>query len=333
MSNTINNSSDSDIHWQPTASITNLKQRARLFAHIRQFFAQRNVLEVDTATLAGAGVTDAHLANFVTHWHSPESSNSQVLFLQTSPEYAMKRLLAAGSGCIYQLGKAFRNEEAGRFHNAEFTMLEWYRIDFDIWRLMDEIEALLNITANAPTAKKMSYQQAFQHYLRIDPLAIGLADLKVECNKRGYDNLTRDEQHKDTLLQLLFTHDVETQFPKECPIFIHDFPASQAALAKLNPRDPRTALRFELYWQGVELANGFDELTDATEQLQRFQNDNEYRQQLNLAPANIDERFLAALASGLPNCAGVALGVDRLLMIILQAKHIKEVMPFPTEQA
>lgn len=310
-----------------------MRLRAELLAAIRQFFAERNVLEVDTPTLTSAGVTDAHLTNFQTTWHSPPTPHPQTLFLQTSPEYAMKRLLAAGSGCIYQLGKAYRNEESGRFHNPEFTLLEWYRCGFDMWQLMDETAALLTRISKAPTAQQISYQHAFQQYLHIDPLTISLKHLKAVCTSLGYGELAAAEDNSDTLLQLLFSHQIETQLPPQQPLFVYHFPASQAALAKLNPEDPRTALRFELYWQGIELANGFDELTDPNEQLRRFQQDLQQRRALNIEPTTIDYRLLAALASGLPECSGVALGVDRLLMLVSKASHIQEVLSFTTARA
>ena len=310
-----------------------MRLRAELLAAIRNFFAQRNVLEVDTPTLASAGVTDTHLTNFQTTWHAPPTSQSQTLFLQTSPEYAMKRLLAAGSGCIYQLGKAYRNEESGRFHSPEFTLLEWYRCGFDMWQLMDETAALLTGVSKAPTAQKISYQQAFQQYLHIDPLTISFKQLQALCTTLGYGDLAEAEDDRDTLLQLLFSHQIETQLPPQQPVFVYYFPASQAALAKLNPEDPRTALRFELYWQGMELANGFDELTDPNEQLHRFQRDLQQRRALNIAPTAIDYHLLAALESGLPECSGVALGVDRLLMLVAKANHIQEVLSFATDRA
>lgn len=327
------NHSSHDQSWQPTASIENLRHRARILAQIREFFAERQVMEVDTPCLASAPVTDPHLANFSTKWLSPDSSQVQTLYLQTSPEYAMKRLLCSGSGCIYQLGKAFRNEETGRYHNAEFTMLEWYRVDFDHWQLMDEIEQLLTHIMPCPKAIRMSYQDAFIKYLGIDPLTASMKQLKHKCDELGYNNITRDETQSDTLLQLLFSHHIEPAFDKEIPYFVYHFPASQAALARLNPKDERVAERFELYWGGIELANGFHELSDPIEQAQRFTQDNLLRSQLGIEAAQIDERFLQALHAGLPDCAGVALGVDRLIMLATNSTHIEQVIPFTTHKA
>ncbi|MCY7294670.1 elongation factor P--(R)-beta-lysine ligase [Alteromonas sp. a30] len=319
--------------WQPTTSIENLKKRGQILRAIRDFFEQRNILEVDTPSLSHAPVTDPHLVNFSTKWISPSQTGETSLYLQTSPEYAMKRLLAAGSGCIYQMGKAFRNEESGRYHNAEFTLLEWYRVGFDHWQLMDEVEALLKHIVVSPNAERRSYRSLFVEYLGIDPLMVSMQELKQCCCKLGFESIADTETHPDTLLQLLFCEHIETKVDPSVPLFVYDFPASQAALAKLNPNDNRVAQRFELYYQGVELANGFNELTDPKEQQTRFQQDNQLRAQMGLPEAMIDTRFIAALNAGLPQCAGVALGIDRLLMIALQAKHINEVIAFPTSNA
>lgn len=319
--------------WQPTSSIDNLRKRAQIVQKIRQFFLQRNVLEVETPCLSSAPVTDPHLANFSTQWVSPNQVGEQALFLQTSPEYAMKRLLCAGSGCIYQLGKAFRNEEAGRYHNAEFTLLEWYRLGFDHWQLMDEVEALLKHITGSPKAIRTSYQALFQAHLCIDPLTATLTELKARCSELGYGSISDTETNPDTLLQLLFCEKIETQLDKQTPYFVYHFPASQAALAKLSPTDSRVAERFELYYQGVELANGFHELSDPKEQRARFEQDNALRTQMGLPQAKLDNHFLSALEAGLPECSGVALGIDRLIMIALNVKHIDEVIAFPTFRA
>jgi len=300
---------------------------------IRTFFANRNVMEVETPALANHPVTDPHLANFATQWFAPDQLEARNLYLQTSPEYAMKRLLCAGSGCIYQIGKAFRNEENGRYHNAEFTLLEWYRIGFDHWQLIAEVEALLIDILHCPKAIRTSYQQAFLTTLNIDPLTISLAELQSLCCDLGYDDIARNESNPDTLLQLLFCEKIETAFNPDIPQVIYDFPASQAALAKLNPQDKRVAQRFEVYFKGVELANGFHELTDAVEQQMRFEQDNALRETMHLPPASVDERLISALHHGLPNCAGVALGIDRLIMLAINASHIEEVISFSTANA
>lgn len=319
--------------WQPSATINNLKKRAVLLAQIREFFAAKSVTEVETPALACSPVTDPHLSNFHTQWFAPDRLAETQLYLQTSPEYAMKRLLCAGSGCIYQMCKAFRNEENGRFHNPEFTILEWYRIDFNHWQLMAEVEELLVTLLKCPKAVKTSYQQAFISTLNIDPLTIDLAELKTLCTELGYGEIAASESNRDTLLQLLFCEKVEVSFDPNIPQFIFDFPASQAALARLSMNDSRVAERFEVYYRGIELANGFHELSDPVEQQQRFEQDNLLREAMNLSPAKIDSHLLGALKHGLPNCAGVALGIDRLIMIALQADHIKEVVSFTTSNA
>lgn len=321
------------IQWRPTASIDSLQKRALIMQQIRTFFADKKVMEVDTPCLANAPVTDPHLANFSTKWISPNSAEQPTLYLQTSPEYAMKRLLCAGSGCIYQLAKAFRNEESGRYHNAEFTMLEWYRLNMNHWQLMDEVEELLQLITPCTPAIRVSYQELFLQQLNIDPLTITLEQLKSLCTDLGYKDIAATEIHKDTLLQLLFCEKIESSFDINTPIFVYHFPASQAALAQLSKADKRVAERFELYYRGIELANGFHELTHAKEQQQRFEQDNQIRLALGIEKAAIDFRFIQALNHGLPPCSGVALGVDRLVMVALNLTHIDQAIAFTTATA
>jgi lysyl-tRNA synthetase class 2 len=315
--------------WQPTASIPQLRQRAALIARIRQFFAQRNVLEVDTPAMSHATVTDVHLHTFQTQFVGPGYAQGSPLFLMTSPEFHMKRLLAAGSGCIYQLGKAFRNEENGRYHNPEFTMLEWYRVGFDHHQLMDEMDDLLQLVLQCGAAERMTYQQAFLTVLGVCPLEGTMVELKSVAARLGLSDIAEAEEDRDTLLQLLFSIGVEGKIGQQVPAFVYDFPASQAALAKINPNDPRVADRFEVYFKGIELANGFHELDNAQEQLRRFEQDNHKRVEMGLAEQPIDYHLIAALQSGLPECAGVALGVDRLIMLALGCDHIDQVTAFP----
>ncbi|EJN6827072.1 elongation factor P--(R)-beta-lysine ligase [Vibrio cidicii] len=315
--------------WQPTASIPQLRQRAALIARIRQFFAQRNVLEVDTPAMSHATVTDVHLHTFQTQFVGPGYAQGSQLFLMTSPEFHMKRLLAAGSGCIYQLGKAFRNEENGRYHNPEFTMLEWYRVGFDHHQLMDEMDDLLQLVLQCGAAERMTYQQAFLTVLGVCPLEGTMAELKSVAARLGLSDIAEAEEDRDTLLQLLFSIGVEAKIGQQVPAFVYDFPASQAALAKINLNDPRVADRFEVYFKGIELANGFHELDNAQEQLRRFEQDNHKRVEMGLAEQPIDYHLIAALQSGLPECAGVALGVDRLIMLALGCDHIDQVTAFP----
>lgn len=319
--------------WPPTATLDALQKRAQILAHIRQFFAERQVLEVDTPTMASAGVTDVHLHNFTTRFVGPGHGDGLALYLQTSPEFHMKRLLAAGYGAIYQLAKAYRNEEAGRLHNPEFTMLEWYRPGFDHLQLMDEMADLLQRVLAVAAPSRMTYQQAFMDTLQVCPLTASLDELRSAGLGLGADDLLAIEDHRDTLLQLLFAVGVEPRIGQQVPCFVYDFPASQAALARINPQDPRVAERFEVYFKGIELANGFHELTDADEQRRRFEQDNQERAARGLKERPIDEYLLAALNHGLPQCAGVALGVDRLVMLALGAKSLEQVIAFPVTRA
>ncbi|NOI83399.1 elongation factor P--(R)-beta-lysine ligase [Vibrio tubiashii] len=315
--------------WQPTASIEQLRQRANVLAQIRRFFAERNVLEVDTPAMSHATVTDIHLHTFQTEFIGPGYADGSKLYLMTSPEFHMKRLLAAGSGCIYQINKAFRNEENGRFHNPEFTMLEWYRVGFDHHKLMDEMDALLQVVLECGQAERVTYQQAFIDVLGVCPLEGTMTELKLAAEKLGLSDIAEPEEDRDTLLQLLFSIGVEGKIGQTAPAFVYDFPASQAALAKINQQDSRVADRFEVYFKGIELANGFHELDDPQEQLKRFEQDNAKRIEMGLSPQPIDHHLIAALESGLPECAGVALGVDRLIMLAIGCDHIDQITAFP----
>ena len=316
-------------NWQPTASIDQLRQRATLIASIRQFFADRQVMEVDTPAMSHATVTDIHLHTFQTEFVGPGYADGSKLFFMTSPEFHMKRLLAAGSGCIYQINKAFRNEENGRYHNPEFTMLEWYRVGFDHHKLMDEMDDLLQLVLKCGAAQRMTYQQAFIDVLGVCPLEDSMTELKTAASKLGLSDIAEPEEDRDTLLQLLFSVGVEHKIGQDVPAFVYDFPASQAALAKINPQDHRVADRFEVYFKGIELANGFHELDNPKEQLARFEQDNAKRLDMGLKPQPIDYHLISALEAGLPDCAGVALGIDRLIMLALGCDHIDQVTAFP----
>ena len=319
--------------WLPTTTHEARVARAELLRTIREFFYARNVLEVDTPLLSNGTVTDEHLDAFDTQFNFASSGKPTTLYLQTSPEYAMKRLLCADSGSIYQVCKAFRHEGEGRWHNPEFTMLEWYRLGFDHFALMDEVDALLQETLNTASADKMTYQQAFQTYLKIDPLSADNDVLLKAMEEQNIDIHAPQSLSYDSKLQLLFSYVIEPKIGNEKPCFIYDFPASQAALAKLSPVDERVAERFEVYYKGAELANGFHELSAAKEQRERFETDNEKRKETGLPAKPIDENFLSALDAGLPPCAGVALGIDRLLMLKTNASHIQEVINFTVSRA
>jgi lysyl-tRNA synthetase class 2 len=245
----------------------------------------------------------------------------------------MKRLLSAGSGAIYQICKSFRNEETGRFHNPEFTMLEWYRPGFNHLHLMTEIDELIQEVLGCETAERVSYQDIFKQYLCCDPLTATLNDIKALAKQYGYGEIAANENNKDTLLMLLFSQHVEPNIGQNRPCFVMDFPASQAALAKISLTNPLVADRFELYFQGIELANGFHELTDEPEQRGRFEQDNIKRQSKGQDIMPIDQNFIAALNFGLPACAGVALGIDRLLMLALNCSKINQVIAFENSRA
>lgn len=320
-------------NWMPSASIEQLQQRADILAAIRSFFFKRKVMEVDTPAMSHATVTDVHLHTFQTDFIGPGYADGTHLYFMTSPEFHMKRLLAAGSGCIYQINKAFRNEEAGRYHNPEFTMLEWYRLGFDHHDLMDEMNGLLTLVLKCDNAERMTYQEAFIQVLGVCPLEASMDELRAVAAPLGLSDIADIEEDRDTLLQLLFSMGVEVKIGQDVPAFVYDFPASQAALAKINPSDPRVAERFEVYFKGIELANGFHELDNAKEQLMRFEEDNAKRKSMGLTEQPIDYHLIAALEAGLPNCSGVALGIDRLIMLAMGEKHIDQVTAFPFDRA
>lgn len=321
--------------WQPTASRVALQARADLNRAIHRFFAQRGVLEVETPLLCASAGTDPALEPLQALYPTSPGGNADCRFLQTSPEFAMKRLLAAGAGPIYQLCKAFRGGERGRRHNPEFTMLEWYRPGFSLSELMDEVEALLREALALPAAvavERSSYAALFQRHLDIDPHRLPLADLRTLTLRRlaiAADAL----QTRADCLDLLYGHCIEPTLLE--PVFIFDYPREQAALARigLDAEGRQVARRFELVMRGMEIANGYDELCDAGEQAARFASDRRQRAARDLPDMQPDTRLLAALEAGLPASAGVALGVDRLLMLRLGSEDIAEVLAFPFDVA
>lgn len=320
--------------WRPSASLDVLRLRAHLLQKIRAFFAERSVLEVETPLLSHASIPDPALHSFKTDYFVDTThSKSKTFYLQTSPEFAMKRLLAAGSGSIYQISKAFRNGgEAGRYHNPEFTLLEWYRIDFTHHDLMTEVDVLLQMLLSCRAGERLTYQQLFQRYLEIDPHKASIEVLQQCAQHHQIVTDYLQTLDHDAWLQLLMTHLIEPQLP-DYPVFIYDFPASQAALARIRNDKVAVAERFEVYVNGLELANGFHELCSAEEQRQRFLINQTQRKTLGYEAIPLDEHLLAALSQGLPNCAGVALGLDRLLLLISQTKTIQDVLAFPIERA
>jgi elongation factor P--(R)-beta-lysine ligase len=317
--------------WRPSASAQRLAQRAARLALAREFFAARAVLEVDTPLVVNAPVSDVHIHSALVQLEG----GGAPFYLHTSPEYAMKRLLAAGSGDIYQICHVVRGFESGRLHNPEFTLIEWYRRGFTLAQLMDEVEALVRALIG-PRAKDypgehLSYREAFQRELGLDPLRASLLQLRAAAQPLGFAGAAQST--RDELLELLMGAAIGPRLGRGALTFVHGYPASQAALARLDAQDPDTAQRFELYCEGIELANGFHELGAPGEQRARFVADNAERQRRGLPLATLDERLLAALAAGLPDCCGVALGFDRTLMLASDAASIDEVLPFPTARA
>lgn len=303
-----------------------LNRRAELLANVRRFFSVRNVLEVSTPILSAAAPTAPYLDSFSTQFSA--GNNAKTLYLHTSPEFAMKRLLAAGSGAIYQIATVFRNGELGRQHTPEFSMLEWYRPGFSLTELMTEVDALMQQVIGLPAAVISPYRDLFLNYLQLDIHQTEDETLKQLALDR-IAGLTADWQtDRDGWLELLMSEVIEPQLKAlETPVMVTEFPASQAQLAKIemNAEGHQVARRFELYAGGMELANGYDELCDATELRLRFEQDNQLRQQQVKPQMPIDENLLAAMQSGLPQCSGVALGLDRLMMLHMSVDNISQV--------
>ena len=323
-------------NWQPSAEIETLKQRAQYLADVRLFFAERDVWEVETPILSQSAPTAPYLDSFTTDYSPIGSQLKQTHYLQTSPEFAMKRLLAAGSGSIYQLARVFRNGEQGRLHSPEFTMLEWYRPDLTLNQLIDEVNRLLQYVFHFKPISRLSYRGIFEFYLKLNVFSCPDDDIK-HCALGHINSLPADfETDRDGWLELLMSHVIEPRLAAmNLPVFIYDFPASQAQLAKvIKDRDGNdVADRFELYIDGVEIANGYNELLDADELRQRFEKDNYQRRQQNKPEIPIDENLLAAMKSGLPECSGVALGLDRLIMLASNSQQIQAVQSFCFERA
>lgn len=320
------------INFKPTCDIHALKARANMYRQIRHFFEQRNVLEVETPILSQAGVTDVHLASIQVQRHL--QGKMQTHYLQTSPEFAMKRLLASGSGSIYQICKVFRDDEHGRKHNSEFTMLEWYRPHFSLKDLMFEVTDLLNVVLAErfadvrPTV--LSYKHAFIDRLDLNPLKATLSELKDAAYRVGLNLDLGDDRL--AYMDLLFSHLVEPSLGFDTPVFLTDFPPELASLAKtrIDEDGELVAARFELYIEGLELANAYDELIDAEVLRSRFQVDNAEREKLGLHVMPVDEYLLAALPN-MSECAGIALGIDRLLMVVMNQIKLEKVITFPAD--
>jgi lysyl-tRNA synthetase class 2 len=311
-----------------------LRLRAAVNALFRLYFAERDVLEVETPILSEAGNTEPNIESFTTHFTGHSEAGARTRWMRTSPEYPLKRLLAAGVGDCYELGRVFRNGEAGGRHNPEFTMLEWYRVGWDHLRLIEEtvqlVQRALGLIGREAEVVSCTYRELFLQGLDLDPFAATEAQLRAPLS--AYDikaqGLTRDDW-----LDLLITHLLQPAFPPDRITVVRDWPASQCALARIRPGDPPLAERFELYLGHHELANGYHELIDAGEQRRRFLRDLAVRESRIASLPPLDERLLDAMARGLPACAGVALGVDRLLMAMIGTDLIAEVLAFPFREA
>lgn len=333
-----------EMSWQSQASKDLLLERALLLKNVRAFFDAKGVIEVETPLLSHYSTTDPHLDSLSSHFQE------EICYLNTSPEYAMKRLLAGWQQAIYQICKAFRDDELGPNHNPEFSMLEWYQPGYSMEQLMAELAelvkaicqgsrfSLLNNTADKnPAFERLSYQQAFEKYAGFNPHQINSVQCYQIAKEKNVEiplGLTIEDA-LDDWLDWLLTQLVLPAFEKDCFTFIFDYPASQCALAKVasNEQQVPVAKRFELFFGEMELANGFHELTDAKEQLQRFEAENQSRKQAGKEPGYIDNNLIDALSSGLPDCSGVAMGLDRLLMVLVDAKDIEQVLAFPWSRA
>ena len=323
--------------WRPAASLEMLRLRARLLARIRAFFAVHDVLEVDTPALSLAATTDPALHSFTTTCHAPGPRAGATCYLHTSPEFPMKRLLAADAGSIYQICKVFRDGEYGRLHNPEFTLLEWYRTGYDHLDLMDEVERLLReILADIKplsSVQHWSYRDLFREFAEVDPFTVTVGELQsLLLSRHDIGPVGLPAADLDPWLDLTLTHVIEPRLGCGL-VFVRDYPESQAALARLRPGKPPVASRFEVYLDGLELANGFHELADAAEQRRRFSAECRRRGEAGDAAVCIDEHLLAALESGLPDCAGVALGIDRLLLAAAGRHDLHDVIAFPFDRA
>jgi lysyl-tRNA synthetase class 2 len=323
--------------WSTTLDWEDAKSRSIIIGKIRSFFQDKNVIEVETPALSLGTVTDPFLDAFCSKYNFLQTSHineETTYYLQTSPEFHMKRLLASGFGSIYQICKAFRHEGAGHNHNPEFTILEWYRLGFNQHDLIAEIDELLSSILHTGKGERITYQNAFLKYVDVDPLTASFDELYavIKLHNKEADWLYRSNDC-DLLLQFIFSEIIESSIGLEHPCFVYNFPVAQASLAQVCTIDKRVAQRFECYFLGIELANGFNELTDPNIQVLRFEQDNLKRKKLGLSTRDIDDNFVAALKSGLPQCSGVALGVDRLIMLVLNKKKIEEVITFPVDRA
>lgn len=329
------------MEWTPACDLKYLHLRAQMLAKIRTFFNQRSVLEVETPLLCHATGTDPQLDFFSSYYHyaaNKKAIKDHEMFLQTSPEFAMKRLLAADSGSIFQICKAFRNGEYGHLHNPEFSILEWYRVGFTLQQLMDETAELLvkvlsehyTIIAN----EKISYCHLFENVTGLDPLIFCPEVYKKYANANGLsDAIILCEDDHSMWLDCIFSYKVQPVLAKYPLCMVYGYPAVQSSLARMSTENSSIANRVEVFVKGIEIGNGFLELLDRDEQESRFNQENKIRSLKGLIQVKKDMVFLDALSSGLPDCSGIALGLDRLLMILADAHSINDVMAFPFDRA
>ena len=323
-----------EMRWRPSATLEALRLRARANELVRGFFAARGVLEVETPVMSRAGTTDPNIASFTLAFSGRTDGAPRVRWLRTSPEFPLKRLLAAGLGDCYELGRVFRDGEAGGRHNPEFTMLEWYRLGLDHHALAREaaslVSACLALAGRTAHVHETTYARLFEQTLGIDPHRAPIEVLRASLGDVVIDpaGLTRDDW-----LDLLLTHRIQPFFDADAMTIVHDYPASQCALSRVRAGDPPVAERFELYLGPLELANGYHELADAPEQRARFLRDGDVRRTRGDSDVPMDEHLLAALEAGFPHCAGVALGMDRLLMAMLGTSRIADVLAFDFARA
>lgn len=323
--------------WKPSASMMALKERAGLLRNIRGYFDDQGVMEVETPMLSTSATVDVYIDSFSTEFSPIGREREQTCYLHTSPEFPMKRLLAAGSGDIFSMGRVFRNGEAGGRHNPEFTLLEWYRVGMDQQRLMDDVSSLLSSVANFTEIRRCRYGDLFEEVLGVNPYTVPDSDLdrlvqeKVDGKLAGLDRVD--------CLDLLFSHFIEPQLGGRSSelegVFVYDYPACMSSLARLhtNSEGVEVAARFELFVNGVELANGYHELLNAGEQQARFETSQKQREAREFDVYPYDQRLVDALAHGMPDCAGVAMGIDRLLMLMMNTSYIADVLAFDFSRA
>lgn len=322
--------------WRPSASLEALQKRSQWLKQLRAFFYAREVMEVDTPMLSQSATPDRHLDSLKTAVRLPGQLATHTFYLHTSPEYPMKRLLCAGSGDIFYLGKVFRNGDLSPRHQVEFTMLEWYRLGFSMAEMMQETAHVIQVVLGNLPIEILTYQQAFEQYANlVDIHSASAADCRACLRAFNIPEVVGVEADDKALWeQLVLTEVIEPQLGLDCITCLSHYPARDAALAQISTENPQEALRFEVFVQGMELANGYQELQEADATQQRFQQSLQQRQIDGIETVPLDNRLLASLAeAGLPACSGVALGVDRLFHLALSASQLSEVMPFSIENA